>query len=207
MTPLLPQVPGRESLLADIRQVHSLASEGRRDEALAIAKRVEAAVAGMEMKSSALLFALAVIHDQLGRLEPALTYIIGAVQADPLCPNTANSLGIIVGRTRTALATEKWDEVSPRLYVILAENGLADAACHVAWANYLYANARHEEALAVAQSVVMLNPRFAPGWQMVEAAAVALGRDDVAHDAGLRYTVAAREDPQVDWANAKWGQA
>jgi tetratricopeptide (TPR) repeat protein len=207
MTPLLPQLPAREAFLADLRQVHSLASEGRREEALLIAKRIEAASTGMEVKSSALLFALAVLHDQLGQLEQALAYIIDAVQADPLCPNTDNSLCIIVGRARKALATEEWDDASPRLYATLAENGLADAACHVAWASHLHANGHHEEALAVAQSVVMLSPRCATGWQMVEAAAAALGRDDVAHDAGLRYTVASRADPEVDWANAKWGQA
>lgn len=207
MTPLLPQLPAREALLADFRQVHALAAEGRREEALVIAKRIEAAAAGMEAKSSALLLALAVLHDQLGRLEPALGYIICAVQADPLCPNTDNSLAIVVNRVRKSLATEKWDEVSPRLYAMLAENGLAEPATHVAFANYLHANGRHEEALAVAQSVVLLNPRCTGGWQLVENAALALGREAVAQDAALRYTVAAREDPADGWAHVKWGVA
>lgn len=208
MSPLLPQLPAREALLADFRHVHDLASKGRRDEALVIAKRIEAAAAaGLEVKSSALLLAMAVLHDELGRLEQALVYIIEAVKADPLCPDTDRSLGIIVARVRTALASEKWDEVSPRLYAMMAENGLADAACHVAWANHLYASGRHEEALAVAQAVVLLTPRCANAWQLVEAAALALGREAVAHEAGLRYAVAAREDPEDGWNDVKWGVA
>src|SRR6266568_3848903 len=205
MVPLLPQFPAREALLADFRHVHDLASKGRRDEALVIAKRIEAAAAGLEVKSSALLLALAVLHDELGRLEQGLTYIIAAVKADPLCPDTDRSLGIIVARVRKALASEKWDEVSPRLYAMMAESGLADAACHVAWANHLYAVGRYEEALAVAQAVVLLNPRCTNGWQLVEAAALAIGRDAVAHEAGVRYTVAAREDPEDCWNDVKWG--
>src|SRR6266702_7542804 len=179
MVPLLPQLPAREALLADFRRVHQLASEGHREEALVIAKRIEAAAAGLEVKSSALLLALAVLHDELGRLAQGLAYVIEAVKADPLCPNTDRSLAIIVARARNALATAKWNEVSPRLYAMMAENGLAAAPCHVAWANHLYASGRHEEALAVAQSVVLLNPRCTNGWQMVEVAALALGREDV----------------------------
>ena len=208
MAPLLPHLPAREALLADFRHVHELAAEGRREEALVIAKRIEVAAAGMEVQSSALLLALAVLQDELGYLEPALAYILKAVRADPLCPNTDRSLGIIVNRVRKSLATEKWDdEVSPRLYATMAENGLADAACHVAWATYLHANGRHEEALAVAQAVVLLNAHCTGALQLVEAAALALGRADIAQDAALRYMVAAREDPADGWDHVKWGVA
>jgi hypothetical protein len=208
MTPLLPQLPAREALLADIRRMHEHAAANRWSEALAIAERLEAASAPLEVRSAHLAWAIAVLHDNLGNLVLALAFALKAVNLDPLAPAVDDSLGIIVDRVRKSLSTEKWDEeVSPRLYATMAENGLADAACHVAWANHLYANGHHEEALAVAQSVVMLSPRCGAGWQVVEAAAVALGRDDVAHDAGLRYTVAAREDPEVDWTNAKWGVA
>jgi tetratricopeptide (TPR) repeat protein len=207
MAPVLPNLPARETILADFRQVHELASEGRREEALVIAKRIEAAAVGLEVKSSALLLALAVLHDELGQLEQGLAYIIKAVKEDPLCPNTDRSLGIIVTRVRKALATEAWTEVSPRLYATMAENGLADAATHVAWANHLHTVGRHEEALAVAQSVVLLNPRCQNAWQLVRATALALGREAVAQDAALRYVVAGREDPADGWNNVRWGVA
>jgi len=193
--------------MADLRQVHQLASEGRRDEALAIAKRIEAAARGLAVKSSALLLALAILHDEPGHLEQGLTYIIEAVKADPLDPGTDRSLCIVVTRVRSALSTEPWDEASPNLYSTLSENGLADAACHVAWANWLNAKGRNEEALEVARSVTLLNPRCTSAWQMVEVTALALGREAVAQDAALRYVVAGREDPEDGWNNAKWGQA
>lgn len=210
MTPLLPQLPAREALLADFRQVHDLVSEGRREEALILAKRIEAAAAGMEVKSSALLLALAVLNDELGQLELGLSYVIRAVKEDPLCPNTDRSLGIIVARVRKALATEPWSEACPRLYAMLAENGLADPACHVEWARHLHAAGRHEEALAVAQSVTLLAPRCTGAWQVVEAAAVALGREAVVQDAVLRRTLARHEDPEDGWNSvprSAWGKA
>jgi tetratricopeptide (TPR) repeat protein len=207
MAPHLPNIPAREALLADIRQLHHLASEGQREEALVIAKRIEATAVGLEVKSSALLLTLAILHDQLGHLEQALAYVIEAVKEDALDTNTDHSLGVIVNRVRKALATEGWKEESPCLYSTLAENGLADAACHVAWANWLHAKGRNEEALEVARSVTLLNPRCADAWQMVEVTALALGREAVAEDAAQRYVVAGQEDPAVGWNNAKWGQA
>lgn len=207
MAPSLPNLPAREALLADFRHAHALAAEGQRAAALDLAKRIDAAVAGMAVRSSAVLLSLAVLSDELGQLEQALTYIITAVGEDPLCLNTENSFGIIIRRVLKKLTTEAWDDVSPRLYETLAANGLADAACHVAWAAYLNATGRNEEALEVARSVTLLNPRCQNAWQMVEVAALALGRGAVAQDAASRYLVAGREDLADGWNHVKWGAA
>jgi tetratricopeptide (TPR) repeat protein len=210
MAPLLPHLPAREVLLADIRLMHEHAAASRWKEALTIAERLEVASAALDVKSVHLAWAIAVLYDNLGNLDLALLHILRAVSLDPLAPAVDDSLGIIVGRARKSLATEKWGEASPRLYAMMAANGLADAACHVAWANHLYANGQHEEALAVAQSVVMLSPFCGEGWQLVEAAALALGRNDVAHEAGLRYVVATRQDADDGWNSvprSAWGRA
>lgn len=210
VAPEPPQLPAREALLADIRRMHEHASENRWSDALAIAHRLEVASAPLEVKSVHLLWALAVLHDNLGNLEQALTYILKAVGLDPLAPAVDDSLGIIVNRVKHALCSERWNDASPRLYAILAANDLGDPACHVAWANHLHANGRHEDALEVARSVVLLNPGCANGWQMVETAALALGRGDIAKDAALRSQVAAREDADDGWNSvprSAWGRA
>ena len=204
---LLPHLPSRANLLADVRRMHEHATENRWADALAIAQRLEAACAPLDVKSGHLAWALAVLHDNLGDLERALTYIVKAVDLDPLGPATDDSLRIIADRVRKALATEPWNDTSPRLYSMLAENGLADAATHVAWATHLHATGRHEEALEVVRSVALLNPGCTSAFKVVETIALALGREDLAREASLRSKMAAREDPEDGWNTAKWGVA
>jgi len=207
MTPLLPHPPSRAEMVSEVRRMHELASEKRWQDALAIAQQLEAACASLEVKSGYLAWALAVFHDNLGNLELALTYIVKALALDPLGPATDDSLRIIVDRVRKALATEPWNDASPRLYTMLAENGLADPACHVAWATHLHATGRHDEALEVARSIALLNPGCTSAFKVVETIALALGREDLAREASLRSKMAAREDPADGWNTAKWGQA
>jgi len=111
---LLPHLPARADLLADVRRMHEHATENRWQEALAIAQHLEASCTPLDVKSPHLAWALAVLHDNLGDLERALTYIVKAVNLDPLGPATDDSLRIIVDKVRKALATEEWKDESPR---------------------------------------------------------------------------------------------
>ena len=180
-----------------IQRGHSLLDAGKRSDgrdclALALA---QAQAAGIE--SPALVWGNAVAADLCGDFEAALSYIVRAVRMDPLSMQIQHSVGVIAARAREALADADWaesDPATPRLYERLIELGEADAASHVAMANYHGACGKLDEAFALLEATCLLFPTSAAAWNAKADFLNAIRDEAGAREA--RACAAAVEDPR-----------
>jgi tetratricopeptide (TPR) repeat protein len=206
--PLLNRLTRCDDLRDQLRRTSELSQAGKYDEALELARGVEAACVTAKVESAHLYWAMAVMSDYAGKLPDALTYVLKALRADPLMLPAEQSLGIIVGRCRKKLVEAALDaDEGVALYNALAENGLADDACRVAHAKRLHENGQNEEALQVAEAVALLSPRMADAWRIVGAAAAALGRTDLAAEASCRCEAARTDEGWEAVPPSAWGRA
>lgn len=206
--PQLPWFPRRDDLIAQLRRASELAQEGNNEQALEVARGVEAACVALKIESSHVAWALAVLEDTSGNLGAALEHILKAVRIDPVCVIFESSLNIIVKRVRKKLVEGAWDEGSDLpLYMALADSGLANDACRIAYAEFLHGKGQHAESLQVAQAVALLNPALPDAWRIVGAAARALGDEALAEEAAGRCMSARCASGPAPLPNVSWGQA
>ena len=204
----LPHMPRRDDLLQQTRQTWELVQAGKLDEALEAARAVVAACAAAQVESPHVQWVAAVAADRAGKLLDALRYILKALALDPLSGPAVHSLDIIAGRSRKALVDGTMDaEEGLALYRTLSENGLADEAVHLSYAQHLLDFEKPSEALEVAQAVAVLNPSMADAWRLVGAAATALGQKELAAEASLRCNAAGAGDGWDSVPRSAWGSA
>lgn len=208
MSLLLPWLPRRDDLLDQLRRTSELSQAGKCDEALQLARGVEAACAAAKIESAHVSWAIAVMSDYAGKLLDALKYILRALRADPLMVPAEQSLNIIVGRCRKKLVEGSVDaDEGMALYQALAENGLADDACRLSYAQHLLDYEKPDQALQVAQAVAVLNPGMADAWRLVGAAAHALGKEQLASEAAARCKSARNDNGWDTVPRSAWGSA
>lgn len=192
---LLPRFPGREDLLEQLRRAWELCRAEKPGEAVEVMREVETACAAAGIESAHVAWLASVAADLAGRPVEALRHVLHALRLDPLMPSAEQSLDIIVRRCRQMLVEGALDaDLGMALYATLSENALADDACRVSYARHLVDYGRPEEALAVAQAVVLLNPNMAEGWRVIAAAANALGKPDLVHEAATRCRTSRTSD-------------
>ncbi len=177
-------------------RIGKLTSDGNHDAAIAAAIELRDRCIAEGIDSATAYWALAVVHDNAGKLFEALDYILQAVRRDVLSHAVDQSLSIILNRVRDRLLTGDWSEVEASMYETLANEGLAEDDVRLAYGGYLLAEGRAAEALKVAQGVAMFSPRSAPAWELVEAAALALNDLIVATDARNSSLAAKTANPE-----------
>ncbi len=203
-----PWLPRRDDLLDQLRRTSELSQAGKYDEALELARSIEAACAPSKFESPHVYWAIAVMSDYSGRHRDALAAILKCIALDPLMVPAQTSLDIIVTRCRKKLLEGELDaDEGMALYQALADNGLADDTCRLNYAQHLLDYEKPEEALAVAQAVALLNPRQAEAWRIVGAAAQALGNEELASEAAGRCSVVRKEDGWNAIPRSAWGEA
>ncbi len=174
--------PSRERQLAklsgEMRRAYEASEAGNPAEALKLYQGVLERCRGAGIESGFLLWNLAIVADNLGRLEEAFEYIDHALTTDPLAQPFRNSFDIIVGRIRAALADEsreRTDPSTPRLYELLVGAGATDVASHVAMARWCAATGDLPRAGKLADALVTLHPADPLAWRCRAEVARACG--------------------------------
>ncbi len=217
MLPPLRHLSSRESLLADIRQVRDLIEAKDYAKASELANRVVANARAAGIESAQATWMAGVAADFAGDLEAAFVAVTEAVRLDQLSPEYQNSWEVIARRIRAALADRErpWDDpTTPRMYELLRDAGQADGRAHLQHARYLVAAGKPQDALRALDALTTLMPAFVAAWELLALVAREVGDERRLAEAeaalnGRRANTkaAAREDAEVDWTNARWGQA
>ena len=143
------------------------------------------------------LWALAVVNDNLGDLPAALGYCKKALQFDPLSVSYRQSWAIIVRRLTEAVLDESrpLDDPEPlALCRLLASHGAADEAVHTRHARLLLGAGNVAEARAVLEAVLKLSPGSPEALAVLAEIAAAANDDELAG----RVRAAAMRSAQLD---------
>lgn len=176
----------RLDLVAAVRRCRDLISENKYDRARTLGMEILARANACGFATGQAHWCLAIANDMLGEMEAAAEHATAAIEADPLAPEFEHSMAVIVDRIKAYLASDSrtWgDPKTPRLYAILVNGGWADAAAHLQMAKFTYEQGAVENALSLAEAVVMLNPRFVDALEFVGAVAEEVGKRNVAAEA------------------------
>ena len=180
-------------LSGEMRRAYEASEAGNPAEALRLYQGVLERCRGAGIESGFLLWNLAIVADNLGRLEEAFEYIDRALTTDPLAQPFRNSFDVIVGRIRAALAEESRaadDPSTPRLYDLLVRADAADVASHVAMARFCTAKGDVARAGKLAEALVTLHPGDPLAWrckaEVARAAGDAATADECMAEAAVR---------------------
>ena len=171
----------RRAFLRDVHRADALLQERRLDEGRAILLGLRDALARKGLQSAEVIWSLAVAADCGNDQVEALRLITEALALDPLSKGINNSLEIIAGRVKAALASKDWtvtEPSTPALYRLLVDVGEADEETHVAMARFYAAAGEADAALALLEATTTVFPGCREAW--AEKAAVARRLGDVA---------------------------
>ncbi|BDG08603.1 hypothetical protein [Anaeromyxobacter paludicola] len=193
--------PRIERMLADMRRAYELTQEHQPEEGLKLYREVLKQAQGLTLESAYLLWSVAVAADYSGDLEMAFTYVVQAVETDPLTPPFRNSFEVISNRLRAALADPARpadDASTPRLCELLTRAGEADVATHLALVRFHAATGDTGKATELVQAVTLLFPAAREAW--ICAAELASARGDAETAARCTAEAALLEGDPVPFA-------
>ena len=145
----------------ELTRVEALGDARRFDEALAIVHRAHAAAVRAGETSAWTAWQAAMLLDAKGELVEALRWATEARRLDWFCPQYRHSQRVILRRIREVLcekdrAPGKADTLA--LYQALQQHDAADEDCHLAAARHHAAAGRSDQARALVDAVLVLNP-------------------------------------------------
>jgi Flp pilus assembly protein TadD len=165
----------------EIDKAIRLSGRGLHDAAWEVLKRAEQVAQNEDLASAHLFWGLATQADERHDAENAVRYIVKALQLDPAAPPFIDSHRIIRERLIASFKEmDATDAAIPTVFRLIADLGAVDASVLVKHSQHLAAEGDEQEALAVAQQALELEPVTSEALRHVARLLAGVGRHEEA---------------------------